>query len=71
MKIRIEGCTQGELNKDHCGNVYLTVGKEYDAVENGDFAWIIRDDEGENITVLGPEYGCAHIPKNAHWAPVK
>lgn len=68
MKIRIKGCTQEELNADHGENVYLTVGKEYDAVENGPHAWIICDDENEQITVHGPEYGCAHIPNKAHWA---
>lgn len=70
-KVKIVGCTQQELNDDHGENVYLTVGKEYEAVQNGNFAWSIRDDENEAITVLGPEYGCAHIPKNAHWVEIK
>lgn len=70
MKIRIEGCTREEISEDHGGEAYLTVGKEYEAKVLGPDWWSIRDDENQQISVLGPKYGCAHIPEKAKWVEV-
>lgn len=74
MKIRIEGCTQEELEQKHSGySVRLTVGKHYrvDRVIPG--AYWTKNDEGDEIYVMSADRGlqCAFLPCGATWVEVE
>jgi len=67
VKVRIEGCTQQELD-DHCG--YLTLGTEYEPHKQDGNLVYFMDEHGGQVVASMVEGRCGHLPKGAKWVEV-